>query len=126
MKNTEADMNKPDIHQADSHGSDSHGSDISEADELSTLFAAARELTPADLGAADRFLAANAGTLGRSFGRAGRRRRVLRLWAGAVLGAAAALGGLSLLGPSVLRPAPADLPASAAYSVYQSAIGEGW
>ena len=117
MKRNEADMNQADINKTD----------INEPDELGTLFAAARELTPADLGAADRFLAANvlaanAGTLGRSGGQ----RRALRLWAGAVLGAAAALGGLTLLGPSGLRPAPADLPASAAYSVYQSAIGEGW
>ena len=117
MNKTEADMYEADIHQADSHELDIHGSD-----ELGTLFAAARELTPVDLGAADRFLAASAGTLGRS----GRRQRTLRLWAGAVLGAAAALGGLTLLAPSGLRLTPADLPASAAYSVYQSAIGEGW
>ncbi len=132
MKKTEADMHEADdhetasyesdSHESDSHESDSHESDSHELDELGTLFAAARELTPADLGAADRFLAANAGMLGR----AGRRRRVLRLWAGAVLGAAAALGGLTLLGPSGPPPTPADLPASAAYSVYRSAIGEGW
>ena len=112
MKKTEANMYEADDHEADRYG----------PDELGTLFAAARELTPADLGAAERFLVVHAGALGR----AGRQRRALRLWAGTVLGVAAALGGLTLLGPSGLRPAPADLPASAAYSVYQSAIGEGW
>ena len=119
-------MNEADTY-TDGYEPDGYEPDIHGPDELGTLFAVARELTPADLGAADRFLAANvlaasAGTLGRS----GRQRRALRLWAGAVLGAAAALGGLTLLGPSGLRPAPADLPASVAYSVYQSAIGEGW
>ncbi|WP_424950633.1 hypothetical protein [Deinococcus sp.] len=79
--------------------------------ELDDLFAAARELTPTDLGAADRFLA----------GQAGRRRQSLRLWASTALGLAAALGGLT-----VLRPAPTELPASAAYSVYQAALGDGW
>lgn len=122
MKRTEADMNEADDHETASHESDIDGSDTNEADELGPLFAAARELTPADLGAADRFLAANAGMLGR----VGRRRRTLRLWAGAVLGAAAALGGLTLLAPSGPPSTPADLPASAAYSVYRSAIGEGW
>ena len=85
-----------------------HGDDT-ELDDLDTLFAAARTYTPADLGAADRFLTARRAR--------GRQRRV---WASAVLGLAAALGGLTLL-----RPAPA-LPASAAYSVYHSALGEGW
>ncbi len=112
MKKTEANMYEANNHEADSY----------EPDELGTLFAAARELTPVDLGAAERFLVVHAEALGR----AGRQRRALRLWAGTVLGVAAALGGLTLLGPSGLRPAPADLPASAAYSVYQSAIGEGW
>ena len=112
MKKTEANMYEADNYEADSYG----------PDELGTLFAAARELTPADLGAAERFLVVHAEALGR----AGRQRRALRLWAGTVLGVAAALGGLTLLGPSGLRQAPADLPASAAYSVYQSALGEGW
>ena len=112
MKKAEANMYEADNHEADSY----------EPDELGTLFAAARELTPVDLGAAERFLVVHAEALGR----AGRRRRALRLRAGTVLGVAAALGGLTLLGPSGLRPPPADLPASAAYSVYQSAIGEGW
>ena len=112
MKKTEANMYEADNHEADSY----------EPDELGTLFAAARKLTPVDLGAAERFLVVYAEALGR----AGRQRRALRLWSGTVLGVAAALGGLTLLGPSGLRPAPADLPASAAYSLYQSAIGEGW
>ena len=107
----------PDMHEADLYEPD-----LREPDELGALFAAARELTPADLGAADRFLVANAGVLGH----AGRQRRALRLWAGTVLGVAAVLGGLMLLSPSGLRSAPTELPASAAYSVYQSAIGEGW
>jgi|GEM_PF-2216286 len=90
---------------------------------LDALFAAARAATPADLGAADRFLA------GRFTGdrtaawppAAGRRRPTLRLWVSTALGVAATVGGLLLL-----RPAPAELPSSAAYSVYQSALGDGW
>ena len=106
----------------DMHETDLYEPDRREPDELGSLFAAACELTPADLGAADRFLVAHAGTLGH----AGRQRRALRLWAGTVLGVAAALGGLMLLSPSGLPPAPTETPASVAYSVYRSAIGEGW
>ena len=87
-------------------------------DDLDTLFAAARQPTTADLGAADHFLATRLATRQRQTGRA---RHTLRLWASAALGLAAALGGLTLL-----RPATPELPASAAYSVYQSALGEGW
>ena len=42
MKKTEANMYEADNHEADSY----------EPDELGTLFAAARKLTPVDLGAA--------------------------------------------------------------------------
>ncbi len=87
-------------------------------DDLDTLFAAARQHTAADLGAADHFLASR---LAARQLRGSGQRHALRLWAGAALGLAAALGGLTLL-----RPATPELPASAAYSVYQSALGEGW
>jgi hypothetical protein len=86
------------------------------SDDLDMLFGAARQPTSADLGAADRFLA------GFQAERRGRQRQALKLWASTGLGVAAAVTGLMFL-----RPAPAaDLPASAAYSVYQSALGEGW
>lgn len=101
-----------DLEQADSEQTDF---------ELDALFAAAREPTPADLGAADRFL----GRVNLRADEAGRqqhqRRHQLRLWASTALGVAAAVGGLM-----VLRPTPAELPSSAAYSVYQSALGDGW
>ncbi len=90
-------------------------------DDLDTLFAAARQHTTADLGAADRFLATRQQQFGQLQTGRGRGRHTLRLWASAALGLAAALGGLTLL-----RPATPELPASAAYSVYQSALGEGW
>ena len=85
---------------------------------LDALFAAARAPTPADLGAADRFLGRQAGL---QADQSRRRRHQLRLWVSSALGMAAAAGGLLLL-----RPAPAELPSSAAYSVYQSALGDGW
>lgn len=91
-----------------------HDAEELDTPELDTLFAAARQPTVADLAAADRFLAAR-----RQAGR-GRQRHALGLWASTVLGLAAAVGGLTLL-----RPSP-ELPTSAAYSVYQSALGEGW
>ena len=92
-----------------------HDAEQLDTPELDTLFAAARQPTVADLGAADRFLTAR-----RQAGR-GRQRHALGLWASTVLGLAAAVGGLTLL-----RPATPELPTSAAYSVYQSALGEGW
>ena len=113
---------------------DNHG-------ELGTLFAAARELNSADLGAADRFLSGQV-TVGRVYGgqdtvqsapgRAGpgngrgRQRHTLRIWASTALGLAAALGGLLVLRPASTGPTPTELPASAAYSVYRSALGDGW
>lgn len=90
---------------------DPHLPDFQTQDELDRLFAAARQPTPEDLGAADRFLAV----------RRVPQRHTLRLWAGTAVGVAAALGGLMLL-----HPVPAELPPSAAYSVYQSALGDGW
>jgi hypothetical protein len=89
---------------------------LEKGDGLDGLFAQARQLSPEDLGAADRFLAT------RRVARKGQQRHALRLWASAALGLAAALGGLTLLRPI----SPAELPSSAAYSVYQSALGEGW
>ncbi|GGO20205.1 hypothetical protein [Deinococcus humi] len=80
---------------------------------LDALFAQARAPTPADAGAAERFLRGHRHRRSRQ-----RARRVG--WVGTLLASAAALAGLT-----VLRPAP-ELPASAAYGVYQSAWGEGW
>ncbi|MGY2894234.1 hypothetical protein [Deinococcus sp. UYEF24] len=104
--------------------------------ELGALFAAASELNSADLGAADRFLAGRMATGQVVAGQdtvqpvpgmaaTGRRkqRHPFRVWASAALGLAAALGGLLMLRPAA---SPTELPASAAYSVYQSALGDGW
>jgi hypothetical protein len=92
------------------------GRGLEKGDGLDSLFAQARQPTPEDLGAAERFLA------GRQAANKVGQRHALRLWASAALGLAAALGGLTLLRPV----SPAELPSSAAYSVYQSALGEGW
>ncbi|MPY67093.1 hypothetical protein F8S09_10380 [Deinococcus sp. SDU3-2] len=81
-------------------------------DDLDLLFAQARAETPADAGAADRFLARHRAE------RAAPPRRAPR-WP-PLLAAAAILAGVL-----VLRPTPA-LPASAAYDVYQGTLGEGW
>lgn len=81
--------------------------------ELDALFAAAGAETDADLGAGARFLAGH-----RARQAALRQRR--RGWWSAALASAAALAGLA-----ALRPAP-DAPASAAYGVYESALGDGW
>lgn len=81
-------------------------------DDLDLLFAQARAETPADAGAADRFLARHRAAMTPTARRA-------PLWP-SLLAAAAVLAGVL-----VLRPAPA-LPASAAYDVYQGALGEGW
>ena len=113
-------------------GEDMNGSENGHG-ELGTLFAAARTLNSADLGAADRFLAGRvmAGldavqpVLGRGAAGAGKQRHAFRMWASAALGLAAALGGLLVLRPAA-GPSPSELPASAAYSVYQSALGDGW
>lgn len=92
--------------------------------ELDRLFAQAREETPADTGAADRFLArwraegaapapAPTARLHRSWPH--------RNWP-ALLACAAVLTGTLVLRP----PAAPALPASAAYDAYQGALGEGW
>ncbi|MBB5378375.1 hypothetical protein HNQ07_003881 [Deinococcus metalli] len=80
--------------------------------DLDTLFAQARALTPADEGAAGRFLA----------GHRQRRSRQRTLWAG---GASALLAAAVVTGVLVGHP-DTLLPASAAYDAYQSAAGDGW
>lgn len=100
-----------------------------EYDELDTLFAAAREVNGADLGAADRFLAGwqsaqPASGPAAPVGRTARQTVFLR--ASAALGLAAALSGLLVLRPAVSGMTSSELPASAAYSVYRSALGDGW
>lgn len=86
--------------------------------ELDRLFAQVREETPADAGAADRFL-----TRHRAEGVEVAVRPLIpaRPARWPLLFACAGL----LTGVLVLRPAPA-LPASAAYDAYQAALGEGW
>ncbi|WP_407540919.1 hypothetical protein Q0M94_05905 [Deinococcus radiomollis] len=109
-----------------------------EHNDLGTLFAAASRLNSDDLGAADRFLAGQAAAgraaagqktvqpvPGRAAAGEGKHRHVFRVWASAALGLAAALGGLLVLRPAPTA-SPGELPASAAYSVYQSALGDGW
>lgn len=93
--------------------------------ELDQLFAQAREETPADAGAAERFLTRwraeqEAEELLAATGpppRSGKN----RTWDWPALLACAAV----LTGALVLRPAPA-LPASAAYDAYRGTLGEGW
>ncbi|AIZ45872.1 hypothetical protein QR90_13510 [Deinococcus radiopugnans] len=85
--------------------------------ELDALFAQARAPTPADDGAAERFLSGHRHRQAQYLARQ-RARRVG--WVGTLLASAAAVAGLT-----VLRPAP-ELPASAAYGAYQSAWGDGW
>ncbi|MHA0042580.1 hypothetical protein [Deinococcus sp. PEB2-63] len=89
------------------HPTDRHTDDF---DDLDTLLAQARQLTPADLGAADRFLTRRRAARTRS--RAG--------WLTGALASAALVAGLT-----VLRPTP-QLPSSAAYDAYQSAWGADW
>ena len=99
-----------------------------EHDELGTLFAAAGRLNSDDLGAADRFLAGQKTVQpvpGRAAVGGGKHRHAFRMWASAALGLAAAVSGLLVLRPAPTA-SPAELPASAAYSVYQSALGDGW
>lgn len=83
-------------------------------DDLDFLFAQARVQTPADAGAAERFLARHRATLAPPPRRA-------PLWP-PLLAAAAAVLAAVLVG----RPAAPALPASAAYDVYQGTLGEGW
>ncbi|WP_155298677.1 hypothetical protein [Deinococcus kurensis] len=85
-----------------------------EHDDLDTLLAQARQLTPADLGAADRFLTRRRAARTRS--RAG--------WLTGALASAALVAGLTVLRPAAQLPGP--LPSSAAYDAYQSAWGADW
>ncbi|CAM3897485.1 hypothetical protein [Deinococcus frigens] len=86
--------------------------------DLDTLFAHARAPTPTDSGAAERFLGRHRA---RQAQQQGSRQRSLRAgWVGTLLASAAVVAGVT-----VLRPAP-ELPASAAYGVYQRAWGDGW
>ncbi|GAA5535049.1 hypothetical protein [Deinococcus aluminii] len=90
--------------------------------ELDTLLARAREETPADAGAAERFLAWHRAVQVAEGGAAptpvpARHRAV---WWPALFAGAAVLTGALLLRP------PDALPASAAYDAYQGALGEGW
>lgn len=85
--------------------------------ELDALLARVREETPADAGAAERFLAWHRAEQGTTAPPAARTRTTF--WP-TLLACAAVLTGVLML-----RPAPA-LPASAAYDAYQGALGEGW
>ncbi|ABF46564.1 hypothetical protein [Deinococcus geothermalis] len=85
--------------------------------ELDALLARVREETPADAGAAERFLAWHRAEQGMTAPLAARARATF--WP-TLLACAAVLAGVLML-----RPAPA-LPASAAYDAYQGALGEGW
>lgn len=97
--------------------------------ELDSLFAQAREETPEDAGAADRFLMwhrANEAGVGASAAPAlpapaPHRHRSAR-WP-ALLASAAVLAGLLVTRP--LLPGT-ELPTSVAYDAYQGALGEGW
>ncbi|ULH14725.1 hypothetical protein MF271_12035 [Deinococcus sp. KNUC1210] len=95
---------------------DDHSSELDDSQDLDALFARAAALTPADHGAAERFLARQQT----------RRQHTARQWwrvgLSSALASAAAVGGLL-----VFWPAPGhDLPTSEAYSAYQSALGDGW
>ena len=81
-------------------------------DDLDALFARAAALTPADHGAAGRFLAREQT----------RRRHTWRVGLSSALASAAAVGGLLVFWPAAGR----ELPTSEAYSAYQSALGDGW
>jgi hypothetical protein len=98
--------------------------------ELDALFAAAREPNEADAGAAARFLAGHRARLAQAQliqAQAVAAPSSRPLWLSRTLAAALASAAV-IAGIGVLRPAlmPSDLPASAAYAVYQDALGEGW
>ncbi|MDR6219817.1 hypothetical protein [Deinococcus soli (ex Cha et al. 2016)] len=93
------------------HPTDRHTDDF---DDLDTLLAQARQLTPADLSAADRFLTRRRAARSRS--RAG--------WLTGALASAALVAGLTVLRPAA--PLPGPLPSSAAYDAYQSTWGADW
>lgn len=92
--------------------------------ELDRLLARAREETPADAGAADRFLTRWRVETATPLPPPGP--RLSRGWPPrnwpALLACAAVLTGALVLRP----PAAPALPASAAYDAYQGALGEGW
>lgn len=81
--------------------------------ELDTLFAQARAPTEQDHGAAARFLAGHRA-------RRTHARHVRAGWLSALLASAAVLGGFAAL------RTPTELPSSAAYQAYESALGDGW
>lgn len=91
--------------------------------ELDRLFAQAREATPEDAGAADRFLTRwRTGTVeAQPLAPTVPSPQSRKPWNWPALLACAAV----LTGALVLRPAPA-LPASAAYDAYHGTLGEGW
>ncbi|ANE42565.1 hypothetical protein [Deinococcus puniceus] len=113
--------------------------DTSDA-ELDALFARAREPNEADAGAAARFLAGHRARLEQTqmaqteMAQAQavaappprpiwRTHNIPAKWIAAALASAAVIAGVSVLRPALM---PSDLPASAAYAVYQDALGEGW
>lgn len=102
--------------------------DASDA-ELDALFAAARAPNEADEGAAERFLVGHRARLAEAQAVAVASSRPLwatqrkpAKWIAAALASAAVIAGVGVLRPAL----PSDLPASAAYAVYQDALGEGW
>lgn len=84
---------------------------------LDQLFAQARAQGQAEAGAAERFLVGH---------RARQRhmRQVRAGWVSALLASAAMVTGLMVLRPA--SSGPNTLPSSAAYQVYEGALGEGW
>ncbi|WP_240738498.1 hypothetical protein [Deinococcus fonticola] len=80
---------------------------------LDALFVEARTETPADTGAAGRFLAGHRQ-------RQRHARHVRAGWLSVLTACAAAIAGFA-----VLKPLP-DAPASTAYQVYAESLGEGW
>lgn len=82
-------------------------------DDLSALFARARQYTPHDALADERLIA--------HWRAQGRHRRQLRLgaWLAPLLASAALVAGVMVVQGR-------DLPSSTAYEVYQQASGSGW
>jgi hypothetical protein len=91
-------------------------------DPLNDLFAAARTPDEADLGAAERFLSRNP----EFRAPVSPARLRVRYWP-AVLALAAAISGVLVLRPLTASELPgAELPSSAAYDAYSSALGSDW
>ncbi|SMB96239.1 hypothetical protein [Deinococcus hopiensis] len=92
--------------------------------ELDELFGRVREETPADAGAAERFLAWHRANLAEVPGASPPLRPLpaarRAVWWPALLASAAVLTGALMV-----RPSP-ELPTSAAYDAYQGVLGEGW